>query len=159
VKRAVIYLLISFPFTTCLQGQWYYEKYGVTKINHLSMEQLDEARVDTKQDLLVSGGLTIGGGLFYLLFRYGKPGMSEDPGFIEELLGDEGVNKLGMVCSLAIMAGGSIYLIDSMGRMARIKSAINYNRPYSGSLSISPYVMPFARNGSFYSGLTISLKF
>ena len=71
-----------FLAATCLQGQWYYEKYGVIDINYLSMEQLDEARVDTKQDLLVSGALTIGGGLSYLLFRYGKPGMSEDPGII-----------------------------------------------------------------------------
>lgn len=85
--------------------------------------------------------------------------MSEEPSFFEELLGDEGVNKLGMGCSLAAIAVGSVYWIVSMSRMANINATIRNKQHYSGSLSISPCVMPVACSGYFYSGLRISLKF
>jgi len=151
--------LMLFLAASCIQGQWYYKKYGVLDINYLSLEQLDEARLNTKEELVASGFIAIGGGLCYIIFRYIKPGMSEDPSFFEELLGDEGVNKLGMGCSLAAIAGGSVYWVVSMSRKASINATIRSKQSYSGSLSISPQIIPGIRSGNIYSGFAFSIKF
>jgi hypothetical protein len=141
MKKVIIVtflLIISFINS---YGQWYVKQYQVTDINFLSKEQLEESLVKSKKDLLTAGVIAGAGGVFFLLFKYLRPGMSDDPTFIEQILGDEGVNKAGMITGIGILIGGSIAGIAYLGRIGRIKSAINRNYPSFGSLNISPTII------------------
>jgi hypothetical protein len=67
--------------------------------------------------------------------------MSDDPSVIEQILVDEGVNKVGIITGIGILIGGSIASIDYLGRIGRIKSVINKNYPPFGSIDISPAII------------------
>jgi hypothetical protein len=85
--------------------------------------------------------------------------MSDDPGWIEELLGDEGVNNIGMVAGAGIFAGGAIASIVYMGRIGSIKTAIRKNYPSLGSVNISPALLLNNYTKQFSPGLRLTYIF
>ena len=129
------FLLIS---VNNIFGQWYVKKYQVSDINSLTKTQLEESLKNAKSDLLISGGIAGLGGVMIVIFKYLKPGMSDDPSVIEELIGDDGMNKIGMAVGFGFLAGGIVASIVYSGRLGSIRSAIRRNYPYDGSLSLSP---------------------
>jgi hypothetical protein len=149
-------LLISFIDS---YGQWYAKKYQVTDINFLSRRQLKESLGNSKGDLLTSGSIAITGGVIFLIFKYLRPGMSDDPSIIEQLLGDEGVNKVGVITGLGMLIGGSIASIPYLGRIGRINSVINKNYPSLGSLDIAPTIILSRLNRSSCPGLRLTYNF
>ena len=159
MKKVIIVaflLLISFINSS---GQWYLRRYAVSDINFLSREQLDESLVKSKKDLLGSGITAGSGGVIFLIFKYLRPGMSNDPSVIEQLLGDEGMNKVGMIAGVGLMVGGTIASIVYIGRIGRIKSVINKNYPSFGSLDISPAIILNSYTRSYCSGFSLTYCF
>jgi len=160
MKRiTILFSLASLTFISTF-GQWYYDSYGVTDINMLSLEQLDEALGNTKSDIGKAGAFTIAGGLiigvgYYTLYQ----GLGEDPTFLEELLGSRVMGKTYIVCGAGLFVAGTIWSISDLGRIARIKSVRNRNYPLTGSLSISPV---FIRNDYLRSaspGIAVIIDF
>jgi hypothetical protein len=157
-KIIIISCLILISFIDS-NGQWYVKKYQVTDINFLSKLQLEESLGNSKSALLFTSCTAITGGVFFLLFKYLRPGMSDDPTVIEQILGDEGVNKAGMITGIGILIGGSIASIAYLGRIGKIKSVINKNFPPFGSIDISPAIILNKYTRSSCPGLTLTYNF
>jgi hypothetical protein len=149
-------LLISFINSS---DQWYAKKYQVTDIHFLSHNQLEESLLKSKKDFLLAAGIAGTGGVIFLIFKFIQPGMSEDPSDIEQLIGDKGVNKIGMISGIWIAIGGTIASIVYMGRIGRIKSVLNQNYPYTGSLRISPSLILIKYTQAAWPGITLTYKF
>jgi hypothetical protein len=141
MKRIVILFFLLIITLPRLQGQWYTKKYGVSDINFLNQVQLEESLKSSKENILISTAFIGGGGVIFLLFKYLGPGMSDDPTFIEELIGDEGMNKLGMAFGLGLAAGGVVGSVVYIGRTGKIRSVLRSNFPGTGSLQISPDII------------------
>jgi hypothetical protein len=99
------------------------------------------------------------GGAAFLISKYLKPGMSDDPTVIEQLLGDDGVNKVGMITGAGLIIWGSIASIVHLGRIGRIRSVINKNYPSVGSLEISPAIILNGYARSFCAGFSLNYSF
>ena len=155
-------ILVTFLMLVSLfnsSGQWYIKKYQVTDINFLSKGQLEESSANSKTGLKASGIIAGTGGIFFLGFKYLRPGISDDPSVIEQLLGDDGVNMVGMIISGGILIGGTIASIAYLGRIGRIKSVIHRNYPSSGLLNISPAVFLNSYMRTPCPGLRLTLNF
>jgi|GEM_PF-1179700 len=141
MKKVIISIILLLILFINLSGQWYVKKYHVTDINFLTREQLEESLANSRTGLKMAGIIAGTGGVFFLGFKYLRPGMSDDPSVIEQLLGEDGVNNAGMIMCAGILIGGSIAGIVYLGRIGRIKSVINKNYPSVGSLDISPAII------------------
>jgi hypothetical protein len=159
MKKMVLVSCLLFSVIVSSYGQWYLKKYNVTDINSLSRDQLEESYLQSKNDLLISGIVAVTGGVITALFRYGKPGMSEDPGFVEELIGDEGVNTIGFYVGLGILAGGTIASTVFLGRMGSIKSAVRRNYACIDRVNISPVAIYNSYTKSLTPGFTLTYSF
>ena len=159
MKKVIISSFLLLIYVINSSGQWYVKKYQVTDINFLTKVQLEESLGNSKGDLLTSGSIAITGGAIFLIFKYLRPGMSDDPSVIEQLLGDEGVNKVGVITGLGMLIGGSIVSIAHLARIGRIKSHINKNYPSVGSLDISPAIILNGYTRSYYAGFSLAYSF
>jgi hypothetical protein len=157
-KIIIISYLILISFIDSY-GQLYVKKYQVTDINFLSKLQLEESLGNSIGALLFTSCTAITGGVIFIIFKYLRPGMSDDPSVIEQILVDEGVNKVGIITGIGILIGGSIASIAYLGRIGRIKSVINKNYPPFGSIDISPAIILNRYTRSPYSGFTLTYKF
>jgi hypothetical protein len=140
------------------KGQWYVRQFHVNDVNLLTKEQLETSLRQEKKNLLISGGIAGMGGLIFIIYKYAKPGMSDDPSWFEELIGDEGVNKIGMTAGAGILIAGTITSICHLGRMVKIKS-IGRNVRSFGSLKISPAIRFNSCNRSVSPGINITCNF
>lgn len=159
MKKSAIILAILLATVINSNCQWYVKEYNVKDIDFLSDKQLDESLTKSKQSLLFSGCITGAGGLFFVICKYAKPGMSEDPGFIEQLLGDDGVNKTGTYLGIGMMVGGAIASIVFAGRIGTIKSVIKNRYHSSGWLKISPSVILVSRTQIISPGFRLTYRF
>jgi hypothetical protein len=159
MKKVIISTILLLILFINLSGQWYVKKYHVTDINFLTREQLEESLANSKTGLKTAGIIAGTGGVFFLIFKYLRPGMSDDPSVIEQILGDEGVNKVGMITGIGILIGGSIAGIAYLGRIGRIKSVINRNYPSVGSLDISPTIILNGYTRSSSPGFMLTYNF
>lgn len=159
MKKVIIvtFLLLISLFNSA--GQWYDKKYQVTDINSLNSGQLEESLANAKTGLKASGIIVGTGGIFFLGFKYLRPGMSDDPTVIEQLLGDDGVNMVGRIISGGILIGGAIASIAYLGRIGRIKSVIHRNYPSFGSLNFSPAVILNSCTRSYCAGFSLTYNF
>lgn len=149
-------LLISFMNT---KGQWYEKKYNVTDIDFLSGEQLAESLKDSKRNLLYSGiAAGIGGFLMYLP-RLSPAEVDDNSPVVQQLIGNEGMDKITFGFGAGILAGGTIAGIVYIGRIGRIKSAIKRNYPYLGSLNISPGFVVNRNSNTIQPQFRITYKF
>jgi hypothetical protein len=158
MKRTILITLMTIASFLNSNGQWYVRQYHVNDINFLTKNQLEESLRKSKKDLLISGGIAGLGGLIFVIYRYAKPGMSDDPSWFEEFIGDEGVNKIGMTAGAGILIAGTITSICHLGRMVKIKS-IGRNVRSFGSLKISPAIRFNSFNRSFSPGINITCNF
>ena len=140
-------------------SQWYVKKYNVTDINFLSSEQLEESLINSKAGLLYSGIVAgIGGGIF-LVAKYLPYEQDENSTFLEQLIGEKGMNGILIFTGAGILIGGSIACIAYLGRIGRIRSVINRNYSTSGSLKISPTLILPDYTRSYCPGLTVTYNF
>jgi hypothetical protein len=139
-------------------GQWYNKKYHVSDINLLTKEQLDESLSNSKNGLLISGFVAGIGGVAFLITRY-MPQPIEDPTFIEQLIGDEGMNTIYQGISAGLFVGGTIAIMAYLGRNARIKATIKKNYPKLGSLNISPTLLLNNHKVFYHPGITLTYNF
>jgi hypothetical protein len=159
MKRSIIIpflLLITFINS---YGQWYTKRYNVTDINLLTKEQLEESFGESKKGLVISGVIAGFGGVVFLVGRYIGFDESEDPGFIEELIGDEGMNDIAIGTGAGMVIGGTIAGIAYLGRIARIRSVINKHYPSLEGLNISPSGVYNRYTRSFCPGITLTYNF
>jgi hypothetical protein len=140
-------------------GQWYIKDYKVTDINFLSKQQLEESLGKSKKGLLNSGIIAGIGGAIFLGAKYLPYEPSDDPTFLEQLIGDKGMNDIGIVTGAGILVGGTIASIAYLGRIGRIRSVINKNYPFLGSLKISPAIISKSYKRSSCPGLTLTCIF
>lgn len=139
-------------------GQWYNKKYNVSDINLLTKEQLEESLSNSKNGLTISGCVAGIGGIAFIITRY-VPQPIEDPTFIEQLIGDEGMNTIYQGISAGLLVGGTIASLAYLGRNARIKATIKKNYPTLGSLNISPTLLLNNHKGSYLPGITLTFNF
>ncbi len=85
--------------------------------------------------------------------------MSDDPSFFEQLIGDKGVNDIGMITGAGILIGGTIASIAYLGRIVRIKSVIKKNYPLDGSVNILPAMILNNYTQSYCPGFTLNYNF
>jgi hypothetical protein len=159
MKKVIILtflLLISFINSS---GQWYLKKYQVPDINSLSRDQLEESLINSKRNLLTASEIAGTGGVIFIIFKYLRPGMSDDPTVIEQILGDKGVNKVGMITGIGILIGGTIAGVAYLGRIGKIKSVINKNYPALGSLDLSPAIVLNSHTRSYCAGFSLTYSF
>jgi hypothetical protein len=159
MKKVIISAFLLLIYVINSSGQWYVKKYQVTDINFLSKVQLEESLQNSKKKLLFAGCTAAMGGAAFLISKYLKPGMSDDPTIIEQLLGDDGVNKVGMITGAGLFIWGSIASIVHLGRIGRIRSVINKNYPSVGSLEISPAIILNGYARSYSSGFSLTYSF
>ena len=159
MKKVIISAFLLLIYVINSSGQWYVKKYQVTDINFLSKVQLEESLQNSKNKLLFAGCTVTMGGAAFLISKYLKPGMSDDPTVIEQLLGDDGVNKVGMITGAGLIIWGSIASIVHLGRIGRIRSVINKNYPSVGSLEISPAIILNGYARSFCAGFSLNYSF
>jgi hypothetical protein len=100
MKKVIISAFLLLIYVINSSGQWYVKKYQITDINFLSKVQLEESLQNSKNKLLFAGCTVTMGGAAFLISKYLKPGMSDDPTVIEQLLGDDRrrINYLGLDC-------------------------------------------------------------
>ena len=159
MKKVIISAFLLLIYVINSSGQWYVKRYQVTDINFLSKVQLEESLQNSKNKLLFAGCTVTMGGAAFLISKYLKPGMSDDPTVIEQLLGDDGVNKVGMITGAGLIIWGSIASIVHLGRIGRIRSVINKNYPSVGSLEISPAIILNGYARSFCAGFSLNYSF
>ena len=159
MKKVIISAFLLLIYVINSSGQWYVKKYKITDINFLSKVQLEESLQNSKNKLLFAGCTTAMGGAAFLISKYLKPGMSDDPTVIEQLLGDDGVNKVGMITGAGLFIWGSIASIVHLGRIGRIRSVINKNYPSVGSLKISPAIILNGYARSYSAGFSLNYSF
>jgi hypothetical protein len=159
MKKSIIitYLLLITYISS--YGQWYKNRYNVNDINSLTKEQLEESLGKSKKSLAFSGIIAGFGGAVFLVARYVGFEESEDPGFVEELIGEEGMNDIAIGTGAGLLIGGTIASIACLGRMARIRSVINKNYPSLEGLNISPSGVYNCYTRSFCPGITITCNF
>jgi hypothetical protein len=157
-KIAIVLFLLSVSFNISF-GQWYVKRYQVNDINFLTKTQLEESLATSKKDLLTTGGIAGFGGILIVVFKYFKPGMSDDPSFIEQLLGDKGVNDIGIGLGIGMLVGGTIASIVYIGRIGSIRSAINRNYPSYGFFKVSPAIILNSDTRSSFPGFRLTYNF
>ena len=139
-------------------GQWYDKNYHVSNINLLSKEQLEESLDHSKTGLIFSVALIAVGGIGLIATTY-YPQPIDDPTFIEQLIGDKGMNSIYQVISGGLLVGGTIGSMTFLWRNGRIKSTLAINYPPVGSLNISPTLLLNNYTGSFHPGITLAFHF
>ena len=159
MKKTILILCMSIISILNSNGQWYVRQYHVNDIDFLTKEQLETSLRRSKSDLLISGVIAGAGGLVFIIYKYVGPGMSDDPSWFEQTIGDEGVNKIGMTVSAGVLIAGTIISICHLGRIIRIKSAIGRNYPSIGSLNISPTIGLNSFTRTLHPGFSITYNF
>ena len=158
MKKIIFLVLALTLFQFSLQGQWYYKEYGVQSIEMLSDSQLSESLQSTNKNLISSGWITGIGVLMAAVFHYGNPEL-EDPGILEQIIGNEGMKKIGTVVSLGAVAGGGIACIILGDRRGKINTVIRNRNPYSSTLNISPTIISNSQGPYSGPGLKLTLVF
>ena len=157
-KSLVISCLLLSTFISSY-AQWYTKRYNVTDINNLSKEQLEESFGKSKKSLVFSGVIAGFGGTVFIVARYIGFGESEDPGFVEELIGEEGMNDIAIGTGIGMLVGGTIAGIACLGRMARIRSVINKNYPSFEGLNLTPAGVYNCYTKTFSPGIKLTYNF
>ena len=159
MKRIILILCLTIISLLNSNGQWYVRQYHVNDIDFLTREQLETSLRQSKRDLLTSGAIAGVGGVVFIIYKYVRPGMSDDPSWFEQIIGDEGVNKIGMTVSAGVVIAGTIMSICHLGKIARIKSAIAKKDRPVGSLNFSPTIRLNNFTRSFHPGFSITYNF
>jgi|WetSurMetagenome_2_1015567.scaffolds.fasta_scaffold971787_1 hypothetical protein len=157
MKNIIILFLLTVSFQ--VSGQWYVKEYGVNDINSLSKTQLEESLKDTKVGLFTGASLTVLGGLCCAYYYYYKPGESDDPTVFEDIIGDDGVNAMGVVIGAGFAIGGTIIFLRSFVRNSTIHGALRRNYPIAGSFKLSPEIMMNKYTRSSVPGVRLTWTF
>jgi hypothetical protein len=158
MNKTVLFFLLLIICSEA-NGQWYVKKYNVQDPNMLSREQLDSSYKSFKSGGYTWLGVTAVGGLGFLMFKYLKPGMSDDPGIIQQLLGDEGVNKVGQYVCVLLAGAGLVGSLVHLARCEKIKNILRNNFPASETFRISPALIPNSYARTYTPGVTLSFRF
>jgi hypothetical protein len=159
MKKSIIILSLLLTVFKSSYGQWYTKRYNATDIDQLTKEQLEESFGESKKNLAISGVIVVFGGTFFLVGKYIGFDGSEDPGFFEQLIGEEGMNDIAIGTGAGMVIGGTIAGIACLGRMARIRSVINKNYPSFEGLNIFPSGVYNCHKRSFCPGITLTYNF
>jgi len=159
MKKMIIILgLLLISFTNSY-GQWYVKKYNVSDINLLSREQLQESLKNSKTGILYSGLVGGMGALIYVLGKNQLFDLPENPTFVEQLLGRNGVNALTAGVGAAIFAGSAISAISYMERSGKIKTALSKKNHSLGSVYIAPKIFSNKDLKSYQIGVSLTCNF
>jgi hypothetical protein len=136
-------------------GQWYVKKYHTTDIHALTQDQLNESLKNSKNNLLASG-ICAGIGAVIIIIPFG---MGEDPGVIEQLLGNHGMNVVFDVIGTGVIAGSIVAGFVNLDRIGKIKSVLKLRDSTMGALNISPDFRLNNYTRSFNTGITLKYRF
>jgi hypothetical protein len=159
MKKLLIFISLLLAAMFNSYGQWYVKKYQVSDINFLSEQQLNESLENSKKNLLASGIVACMGGCIFLVSQYGSLEPDDNPTFVEQLIGEKGMNKIAEVTGAGLLAGGSIATAGYLVRIGKIRSVINKKFPEVGSLKISPGIILNSHSELYHLGVFISFNF
>jgi hypothetical protein len=159
MKKLILGSCLAIISVFNVYGQWYVKKYNVTDINYLTREQLETSLAESKWNLFASAGVAVFGGGIYLISKYGDNSVGEDDSWFEQLIGEKGKKKLGMIAGLGMLAGGAVGSIVFAGRKGHISSVIHSNYPSAGSINLAPTFISNFGSQSFYPGFVLTYNF
>ena len=159
MKKIIIVLCLLLSSFNNSYGQWYVRKYQVSDIYLLSRQQLDESLHNSKNNVLISGVIAAMGGCIILLTEYGNLVPEDNPSFLAQLIGDNGMKSLTIGCGAVLLIGGSIATISYLGRIIRINTVINKKFPSFSSLNISPKIILNNYTESYRLGVSFTYNF
>jgi hypothetical protein len=139
MKKIMLVLSIVL-LTQFAEAQWYFKKYKINDINLLTKEQPDASLKDSKNATLISGiAAGLGAGLF-ILSRYDVRNSDENPTFIEQLIGKQGMHKIYAGSGILLLTVGTVSIFGYLERTKDIKMLIHKNYPPLGSIHFSPKI-------------------
>jgi hypothetical protein len=160
MNKVLIIAILLLTTSVRSYGQWYYDKYFVHDINMLTWEQMNEARDNSKNNMIIAGCVAVAGGLLIWGGDYTlKHGLDEDATWVEELFGAEFMGKTYIAIGAGTAVAGTIVTFVYLGRFERIKSAIKNNYGPVGSLKISPAVILYGNAPSATVGVSVTYRF
>ena len=157
--RRVIISLTLILIVLNSSGQWYKKKYNVESIEMLSPEQFTDAEQQSQNVALAGGAMVLlGGGSMLAGILYLRNGLGEDPGFIEELIGAEGMGKITMSLGSLFVVAGTITGVTGLIRMSVVRSArIRYST--DNYFEIKPVVFLDTYYSSYTTGISFTINF
>lgn len=141
MKKVIAGLFLFMLTLLSAEAQWYTRQYNVTDINQLSKPQLELSLVNTKSDLVESAAVAGAGAIGWGLLNYAR------------------VAIIGSYVCAGVFAGGVIFSIGYIERIAKIKSAIRRNYPSAGSISIAPAIIKNTYTRTCSAGITLTYNF
>ncbi|MFH0843204.1 MAG: hypothetical protein V1903_11355 [Bacteroidota bacterium] len=157
MKRLILATLLLSILCFKSYGQWYEKKYNVTDINLLSREQLNESLKDSKTELLYSGIVSAAGAGIFVAGRFLPYEINDESSFLEQLIGERGMEKIMMATGVGIAAGGLVAGIVYLGRIGKIKSVLNEYYASGARLIVSPAVL--LNEQSLVAGFSVTFSF
>lgn len=148
-------VILSIP----VSAQWYKDKYHVRDLNDLSIVQLTESRSAAKNGVYVSLGCLGLGSLAVLAGLYLPAEPSDDPTFLEQLIGPKGMSYLAAGIGVVFVVGGAIGTMVFSGRLIQVNSAIRRNFPEARSMRFTPGVIKDRYSGRYLPGATLTIRF
>ena len=149
--KKIMLVLSLLILSTITEAQWYTRKYKVTDINLLTKEQLEASLKDSKNATLFSGITAgIGAGLF-MLSKYDVWESDENPTFLEELIGKQGMHNIYAGSGILLLAAGTVAFFGYLERSKNIKTVMRKNFPPLGYIHFSPKINynKFSSSGNF----------
>ena len=159
MKKLIIILILLLISFTNSYGQWYVKKYQVSDINLLSREQLLESQVNSRNGILYSGLVGGMGALVYVLGKNKLFDLPDNPTFLEQLIGRNGMNNISAGIGALLFAGSAISAISYMERAGKIKTALYKKGQSSGSVYIAPKVFSNDLLKSYQIGVSLTCNF
>jgi len=158
MKKIILSLSLIIIFINS-SGQWYKDRYGVERIDLLTPEQYTDA-LEHCNNTAVTGGVLalLGGGSLLAGFLYKNKGLGEDPSFLEELVGAEGMGNILLGLGSVLGVTGTITGITGLIRTSSVRSAQNrYSTGYS--IEFKPSVFYTRSTASSATGITLIMIF
>jgi len=159
MKRSVAAGFILLCLSLSVSGQWYNKTYGVTDINSLSLDQLQESLKKSNTEILISLGAIGVGALVILLEKVQPYEVNDDSPLFDQIMGSNGMHYMTIGLGTLIAAYGVTGTFAYIGRSAVIKSTIRKNFPVEGKLNISPAVLFNSYTRGYAPGISLSVRF
>jgi hypothetical protein len=157
-----MHVIVALFFFICLsiKGQWYTEKYGVSKVRDLSIDQLKESLSKAQETSMIGGALIATGGVLVLVGEFGyKNGLPEDATFWEQLFGSEFMKGFYKGAGIGLAGAGVITAIVGLSRTGNIKRVLDEKLKMEGGLAIKPVMFSPAGTGKLYPGVSLKIRF
>jgi hypothetical protein len=160
MKRLQFIIILLLFICFGIKGQWYTEKYGVSKVRDLSIEQLKESLSKAQETSVIGGALILTGGILVLAGEFGyRNGLPEDATFWEQLLGSQFMKGFYKGTGVGLAGVGVITALVGLSRTGNLKRVLDEKLKMEGNLAIKPIMFSPEGTGRLYPGMSLKIRF